>query len=174
MPNLKILGGLAVLALVLGLVAAGFAGVRHYERLKADAASLAACVRLAGAPARAEAGCPVAVADALVRAGEAQACDRGLQGGAGGAFAVAQTCSAPVKRLVAELGARAAEVADRDRTLNELKADQSAAVDRAEARGLAQGRRDAHAAQVLDRAPRDSAGRVRCNAECLRGLDGPS
>lgn len=85
-------------------------------------------------------------------------------------FAMAQACGAGVKRLVAD---RDSLEQERDGLAHELAAQQDTAlraIGRAEGRASRQQERDNHARQVIDAAPRDAGGGIRCDADCLRQL----
>jgi hypothetical protein len=87
-------------------------------------------------------------------------------------FAMAQSCGAGVKRLVAQGDASAADLADARRDLAAARTELTTAVARAEARALRTNERERHGRTVIQAAPRDAGGTIRCNAECLRRLAG--
>lgn len=85
-------------------------------------------------------------------------------------FLMAQACGAGVKHLVVVGDAAASE---RDAALAQLaasRADAADAVLRAERRTQTKNERIKHADQTIQAAPRDAAGNVRCDADCLRRL----
>lgn len=168
-----ILGGIGLLAIVLAIAA----GVHAFNRMRSDAAAYADCQAVAGvshaAPAD-PARCGAQLVGLVTQARAAAVCDQALGQADAGRFAVENACSAPVKRLVAQRDAATADVGDRDTTIDTLKAERSADVARAETRGLAQAQRNANATKVLNAAPRDDRGRVRCDADCLSELAGGS
>lgn len=168
---------LAVLGLTgaIAVVLAVSAGVKAFNRMKADAAAYADCRAVAGLTGRKSAEPPLCdgqLAESIVRAVKAEACDQALGRGAAGAFAASQACSAPVKHLVADRDGARRDLVDRDQLVDQLKAERSADVARAEARGQTQARRATHATRVLDAAPRDDRGRIACDADCLSVLAG--
>jgi hypothetical protein len=166
--------GLAAVAIVLGAL---WAGVSAFNRLRAEAAAYGDCRAQAGVKggkATTPPACAPELAQAVQRGQAAAACDAGLGKADAGGFTVQKACSAPVKRLVAERDAAMAEVTDRDTTIDQLKADRTAVVARAEARGQTQARRDANAQKVLSAAPRTAGGDIACDADCLSALAGDS
>lgn len=172
---LKIAGLVAGVVGGLALAAALFAGVRAFNHMRADAAAYADCRAIAGDSKKAPSSppkCAAAIGDQLAIAARAQACDLNLPKGEAGAFAVQAACSAPVKRLAADRDAARADLVQRDQLVDQLKAERSADVARAEARGLTQAKRTADATRALSTAPRDPDGRVRCDADCLSVLAG--
>ena len=86
-------------------------------------------------------------------------------------FLMSQACGAGVTRLVADGDA---SLAKRDALAAELalaRADAAAAIERAERRTQTKNERIKHGQQVIQAAPRDAAGGVRCDADCLRRLN---
>ncbi|MFN3858405.1 MAG: hypothetical protein ACK4RV_11725 [Caulobacter sp.] len=131
-----------------------------------------ACVAAIGPNARAdrrpEALCDPAIAGHWARSIQARACDEALAASPVNLHAARASCSAPVKRLQAEHGAAAADIADLTRQLAEERAGRRAAIDRASADAKTQAERKLRREAADARAPRDPAGRVICDADCLR------
>lgn len=109
---------------------------------------------------------PIRLADEARRRG--QACDAALLKVE--LFAVAAHCSTEAKTVVAQRDAAARERDNLSGLMADLKADQAAAIARAEARGRSTAQRTASAKARLDAAPRSAAGLGQCDADCLRGL----
>lgn len=86
-------------------------------------------------------------------------------------FAMSQACGAGVKRLVASGDALAAERDGLKARLTAAQNDLATAVARAERRAATNQERNAHGQKVIQAAPRDAAGSIRCDAECLRRLN---
>lgn len=108
---------------------------------------------------------------AEVSVARAKGCDTALF--AADLFAIEARCSIEVKRVAAERDARTRERDDARADLDKLKADQAAAIARAEARGRTQTQRTQSAQDRLDAAPRNPAGLGRCDADCLSRLGEP-
>ena len=168
--SIRIFGGvLGALALV---AAAWLIKDRFHQKDLADAA--AACAKAAGdteddASLR---PCLLQVASEIREARQARLCERSLLPSLRPEtrFAMQQSCGAGVKRLVA---AGDAAAADRDSLAVQLinaRADSAKAVERAEARVTRFNQRTDHGRQAIQAAPRDPAGTVRCDAECLRRI----
>lgn len=134
----------------------------------------AACVAAATDASKPTADCPAEVATAIENARAAAVCDIAIGTPRDVAlFAVRTACSAPVKRLFADRDAKANEAASARAAIAELRAGQTDAVRRAEARGSAQSTRRDRSDAAIRAAPAagDAGGnRARCNAECLRNL----
>ncbi len=165
---LRLLGGLAgLLAVVtIGLLVRD----RFAQKARADAA--AACDKAAETPDHPLIACLPWV---LVRIGEqrkASACDASLLPSLTdqSRFAMAQACSAGVKRLVATGDAAAAERDDLARQLAERKAAELKALARAESRATRTNERETHAREAIKAAPRRDDGSIACDAACLRAL----
>ena len=116
--------------------------------------------------------CSDAVAAVHLTARRSERCDNALA--AGDAFAIDAACSAPAKRVVAEVGARTRERDALQLQLNETRRGQAAAIASAETRGRTQTQRTNRAEQDLASAPRTDAGLGRCDADCLRRLAAPA
>lgn len=159
----RLLGGAALLAAV------SFA-VLDWRDARADRAALKVCVSAAGSADRPFAGCPLPVAQALVDARQAAACDAAID--AGDLFGERSSCSRPVKRRGAELAAARADLADVQAQLADADRLSLAAISRAEARATTAAKRSAYAVATLAKAPRAADGLIDCDAECLRGLSG--
>ena len=167
---LKIGGGLlGALALAM---AAWLIKDRFHQKGLADAA--AACARAAG-DAEDDASlkpCLLQVASEIREARAARLCERTLLPSLRPEtrFAMQQSCGTGVKRLVAVADGAVAERDSLAGQLAEARADTAAAVTRAEARSTRQEQRTNNGRHVIQAAPRDAAGAVRCDAECLRRL----
>ena len=85
-------------------------------------------------------------------------------------FMMAQACGEGVKRLVAAGDAAAADRDSLTAELGRVRADSAAAIERAERRTQTKNERIAHGQKVIQAAPRDADGDIRCDAECLRRL----
>ena len=161
-----ILGALALLA------AAWLIKDRFHQKDLADAA--AACAKAAG-DTEDQASlqpCLLQVASEIREARAARLCERSLLPSLRpeSRFAMQQSCGTGVKRLVAAGDAAAAERDSLAGQLAQTRADSAAAVVRAEARVTRFNQRTDHGRQAIQAAPRDPAGTVRCDAECLRRL----
>ena len=161
------LGGSFMAVVALG---AGLGWLHHRLDLAAVGDRHNACVasiagkKGAGAP---DVTCDPPVAALVKQAAEDDSCDHALALGV-----TAGNCSAAVKRVVAEREASAAEAANLHQQLEHARADQTAAVARAAARGQALARKTTHAQAILDTAPRDGAGDSVLDAQRLRDLAG--
>lgn len=83
---------------------------------------------------------------------------------------VALACGAGVRRLVLDGEAVKFERDQAERLLGEADAAMARAVARAEARSIKSSERESHGRQVIEAAPRDAAGSIVCDADCLRRL----
>lgn len=143
---------------------------KHQEegRLRKVVAAHEACIRDAGGedPALTARSCPqpVAIQHRIARA--AVRCDAALLGA--DLFAVEAACSTEVKTLQAERQAESRRADTMATALTRARADQAAAVSRAEARARTQNERTVRGQTVVSAAPRDADGLVVCDAECLR------
>ena len=173
---LKIFGPIA---LVVAIVAAFAVLKAHDSRETAIARSFDAC-QASAAPPSGKVGakpidqaCPADLAHAVTASRQAATCDQALADVDGkSGFAIEQTCSAPVKRVVADRDAQSAMVADRDKELARTRADQNAAIERATARATADATRKANATAAIHSAPLGGDGLRVCDAQCLRSLAG--
>lgn len=166
---LPVAGGIVIAAMGLLIV------TKHQEegRLRKTIAAHESCLRDAGGiNAAASAGscpAPVALQHRIARA--SVRCDAALLGA--DLFAVDAACSTEVKTLLSERNAeslRAGSLAD---ALKRARADQAAAVARAENRFRSQAERTARGQAAVSAAPRDDAGLVVCDAGCLRDRFAP-
>ena len=168
---LKLGGGL------LGLIALASTGWLIKDRFhqKALADSAAACAVAAGDEADAAplAGCLPNVAAEIREARQGRICEQTLLPSLRPEtrFLMSQACGAGVKRLVATGDAASAERDSLQAQLSEARNDLKSAVERAERRTAKQTERTTHAQKVIQAAPRDAAGSLRCDAECLRRLN---
>lgn len=164
------IGGAALVAFMTWATVDRFSLADKLSDLRAD---VAGCERAAGDATLKLDDCTDGVALGLDYARAASVCDAALDQPATGAFAIRQSCSAPVKRLIAERDARAAELASTRAALDQAQADQTAAVARAEARGAAQATRKERSDAAIQAAPGagvSGSDRRSCDAECLRDL----
>ncbi len=143
---------------------------KHQEegRLRKTIAGHEACLRDAGGTdvAATVRSCPapVAVQHRIARA--AVRCDAALL--SADLFAVEAACSTEVKTLLAERQAESRRADSLDEALKTTRADQAAAISRAETRARTQAERTARGQAAVSAAPRDAAGLVVCDAGCLR------
>lgn len=159
---------LAAVSLILGVTVA--AKNREEARLRHTLAGWDACaleVKI-GQRKGAASACPAPIAAADLAARRAASCDAALA--KPDLFGVEASCSAPVKRAVAERDAGAREIANLTDVLAQVRRDQAAAIARAEARGQSQTQRTDRAQTRLDAAPRTDTGLGRCDADCLQRL----
>lgn len=115
--------------------------------------------------------CPKRTALVHRRAVQAAVCDQALI--AGDAFVIRSSCPTSVKTVLAQRDAAQGERDASNAVIARLRADQTAAIARAEARGFNQARRISSAQTDLAAAPRTDSGLGRCDAECLRRLGRP-
>lgn len=143
---------------------------RFHQKALADAAR--ACDRATERMAGELVPCLPHVRAAVEEARRARACDAALLPSLRpeSRFAMAQSCSAGVKRMVAEADAAGARVDDLAAQLDQAEARQAAAVTRAETRATRQQERNSHAARAISTAPRDAGGAIVCDARCLQQL----
>ena len=165
---LRLFGGIAGL-LVLAC-AAWLVKDRFHQKALADAAR--ACSVAVEKPAQDLAPCLPPVRAAVEASRRAAACDAALLPTLRPEtrFAMAQSCSAGVKRLVAGLDAADAVATDLANQLEQAEARQAAAVIRAEGRATRNSERTSHAAKAIASAPRDAGGNITCDAACLLQL----
>ncbi|WP_374572487.1 hypothetical protein [Phenylobacterium sp.] len=179
MLNPKLAGAIAGL---LALLAAGFGAKifldragRDHVQARAYGECQAAAAQKAGAKAP-EAACAKPIAEALVDAFRARACDFGLRADPDptrpGRWITPAACGAKVQTLAASNNAALDAVDARDSEIHGLRASQAAAIARAEARGALLARRKAHVQAAIAAAPRDAAGLIVCRGVCLRTLAG--
>jgi hypothetical protein len=112
--------------------------------------------------------CPEHVAVHWAVSLRAQACDQALDPKAENLFGIKTACSTPVKTLWA---ARDVAQANLRHTRAELKTERDgrkAAIARAAADATTQAQRKTRRVEIDQAAPRDPAGRVVCDADCVR------
>lgn len=165
---LRLFGGIAGLLALASI--AWLAKDRFNQKAQADAAR--ACAAAAATPARDLAPCLPAVRAAAEAQRRAAACDAALLPALRPEtrFAMAQSCPAGVKRLVADLDAADAVATDLAGQLEQAEARQAAAVIRAEGRATRNSERTSHVAKAIAQAPRDAGGNIICDADCLLQL----
>ncbi len=162
------LSALSWVATALALAGLVFlASDRFRQKEKADAA--ARCAVAAGKPLADLADCPKPIADQVTVARQAARCDAAAARD-DGRFIVINACGSGVKRLHAMHDAAASRVANLEVELAKARAGTTAAVSRAETRAITLTERKADARKAIEAAPRDGAGRITCDAECLRRL----
>ena len=167
---LKLGGGL------LGLIALASAGWLIKDRFhqKALADDARACSGAAAAPGDDAPliRCLAAVKAEIIEARRARLCETTLLPSLRPEtrFAMQQSCGAGVKRLVAEGDAAASARDDLAAQLSAARTETTAAVTRAELRAARQHEREDHGRSVIEKAPRDAAGSITCDADCLRRL----
>lgn len=159
------IAGLIALALIAFLVRD-----RFHQKALADAAR--ACSVAAEKPAQDLAPCLPPVRLAIEVSRRTAACDAALLPNLRpeSRFAMAQSCPAGVKRLVAQMDAADAVATDMARQLEQAETRQAAAVIRAEGRATRTSERTSHAAKAIASAPRDAGGNITCDAACLLQL----
>lgn len=170
MNYLRLIGGIAGL---LALVSVAFlVKDRFHQKTLADAA--AACAVAASDPLKPVSDCLPSVKQRIEEARQAFLCDGALLPALKDEhrFAAQQACGAGVKRLIADRDAAAGESANLRQQLDTALAGRDAAVARAETRAAHQDERTGNARKAIDTAPRDDAGRIHCDAECLRRIAG--
>ena len=162
---------------IAGPIAAAIALFALFHSWSARGTELAArhaCDKAISTPTGDLKPCPAPVTTLAWAARAAADCDAALDlPAATGGFAVRQVCSEPVKRVIAERDAAAAE---RDNALQvkaEAEQDRDASIARAEARGQAHNDKVTNDAQIIQSAPHAGDGTIHCDAECLRRLATP-
>lgn len=137
--------------------------IAAHESCLRDAGGVNAAASALSCPA------PVALQHRLARA--SVRCDAALLGA--DLFAVDAACSTEVKTLLSQRDAEAERAESLDVALKRARADQAAAVARAETRARVQAERNARGQAAVSTAPRDSDGLVVCDAVCLRDRFAP-
>lgn len=112
--------------------------------------------------------CSDVVAAVHRRAVQAAVCDQAVA--SGDLFVIRTACPTSIKTLLAQRDAATAERANLSDQLARTRADQAAAIARAETRGRTQTQRIQSVQTHLDAAPRADSGLGRCDADCLRQL----
>ena len=116
--------------------------------------------------------CPTDVGAAILAAHKSASCDAALTLSADeGRYSVRSACSSAVLRLHADRDAVGAEAASLRGVVHNLETQQTAAVQRAEARGAAAATQKERANAAILSAP-GSPDQRSCDAECLRALGG--
>ena len=140
---------------------------RFHQKDLADAAQRCA---VAAAKENPLDDCLPAVKLQISAARQAAMCDASLLPEANGRFAMLNSCGPGVKNLVARQDALTTERDTLNQLLEHAQTDASAATARAESRAANQQKRITDALAALAAAPRDSGGRIVCDAGCLRQL----
>lgn len=167
---LRLVAGLAGLAM---LATAGWLiRDRFHQRSLAQAAERCAAAAADPADAKSLDPCLPKVRAEILAARQGRICEASLLPSLRPEtrFAMAQSCGGGVKRLVAQMDSAEAGLANAQRQLAEARADLSTAVARAERRAGRSNERESHGRTVIQAAPRDAGGIIRCDAECLRRL----
>lgn len=185
MPNIpwKLIGGLAVVLIIIACVLWVRGYVRRAEADHASAARYAQCETAVAAPVidpKALALCGENIAMARVAQVQANRCDdalaKGLDGLAGDkalvGFGIEQTCSTPIKTLVANRNARAGEATGHLAEIGRLRASRAGDIARAENRAGLIKRRHDDAAVAKQMAPVGSDGLREYRGDSLRRLGG--
>lgn len=157
---------------VLLLTAAWLIRDRFHQKDLADAAASCAVAASAGEDDAPLTDCLPQIRREVAEARQARTCERALvpQLRPETRFAMAQSCGAGVKRLVATGDAAADRADSLDRQLADARADLNSAVERAERRTARSTEREANGRKVIEAAPRAPGGSIRCDADCLRQL----
>jgi hypothetical protein len=163
---------LGALLLVVSLIAALGVQTKRAERYQALDVRHKACVAAIksgpeGAPAAAGV-CDLAIASVNAVALRSTACDQALDAKPLNLYGARASCSAPVKQLQADRDAQAANVADLKLQLATERNGRAAAISRAQAAATTEAERKARAAAAVKAAPRDGAGLLVCDAQCMR------
>lgn len=161
----KLLGGV-LLALAIGTLL-HFAKDRFVQKAKADAAER--CATASSKPLADLSDCLKPVRERITAARKADLCDAAADR-EDGRFVVLNACGQGVKRLYARNDVAARRVANLEGELAKARAATRAVVARAEARAVTLTERKADARKAIEAAPRDGAGRITCDALCLRRL----
>lgn len=164
----RLIGGLVIAALLAS--AAWLIKDRFHQKDLADAAK--ACARSAATQTEPLVKCAPDIARQLGQARQQLICESALLPSLGPEtrFIASQACGQGTLRLIAERDAALADSASLRAALDQAQAGTARAVARAETRARQTTERDDHAAKVIADAPRDSAGRIVCDAECLRAI----
>ncbi|WP_066667380.1 MULTISPECIES: hypothetical protein [unclassified Sphingomonas] len=139
-------------------------------RLADRVAQYRACDKAAATPGDPIDACSNTIVERVAAARRADDCEKAIT--AGDLYTLRASCTAGVKHQHAELGAAQARVANLDEQLRRALANTSAAVARAEARGVRLADRTAENARTIEAAPRRADGRVLCNPDCVRRIAG--
>lgn len=163
------LGGMITSALAL-LVLVFLARDRFHQKHLADAA--AQCAKASRSDEKPLTDCLPDIKTRLEADRQARTCEASLlpRLRPETRFAMAQSCGAGIKRLVADADTAQASAADLEGQLESQRSGELKAVARAEARAGNQQERDSHARKAIDAAPRDAAGSIHCDAVCLRAI----
>lgn len=170
----QMIGWAMIAALGAATSAAAFEHARA-GRLADRVARFEACeAAVAGKPKARPAAevCSKAVASADADADRERACTAALTARPENSFAVRMVCASAVKTVVAQRDAATGERESARAELTTLRASQTAAIRRAQADATIQAERKIRAAQAVERAPRNAAGHVVCDAACLRQRTG--
>lgn len=112
--------------------------------------------------------CEPIIAKNHLAAAQSYSCDLALTSRPQSAYGVKAACSLPVKTIRAERDVARAEAGRLVKTLNDERLGRDAAIARAQAAAKTQAERKARAAAVVQAAPRDGDGLIRCDADCVR------
>lgn len=178
--NLKLIGWAAAIIAAIGLAWGAIAMIGDAFDNIHDGKAAKQCELGAQSSSGALDACTGAVKLLVQEARQARQCDAGLavyrsanstpiaKGQA--AFSVKMSCSEPVKALVAQVDADAADLVDLKDQIATAATTTADAVKRAEGRAQDTANRKAADDAVISAQPRSADGNVTCDAECLRRL----
>lgn len=168
--TIRLIASLAAAAGI--LLAAWLIKDRFHQKRLADAAALCAIAASSPDDAAPLSDCLPLVREEVEAARRGRVCERALtpQLRPETRFAMAQACSAGIKRLVAVGDAAQADAIAKARQLEEARAEINSAVERAERRTVRSSEREANGRKVIEAAPRAPGGSILCDADCLRRL----
>lgn len=166
MSYLRILGGLAGCAALIGIVA--WAVATFHKAQAVD--GYRACSKAAKSASAPLTDCDATIKALVTAARASAACDAALEKDPVDLFGASTSCAAGAKRLIARATAAEGSLADANAQLAGAKVDRDAAVLRAEARATSIAARKAANDRTIEAAPRTDAGLVHCDAECLHAL----
>lgn len=148
--------------------------VDQNHTLTAEHQAHLACVDAVGAKAGAKtpiaAGCEQAIIDAATARDRSASCDAALTAKPENLFGAQAACTAPVKTLMAQRDAAAAERDNATEQLAQATADENDALQRAVSRAQTEAQRNADARSYVASQPHGGDGLVDCAADCLQHL----
>ncbi|MBI1407315.1 MAG: hypothetical protein GC145_14470 [Caulobacter sp.] len=162
----------AVIITGLGVALAG-ANARgdRFEKLDGQHRACVASLGRTALPDTVRKLCPERIAVHWAVSVRAQACDDDLT--ADRTFGIKAACSTPVKTVWAARNTAQANLTNTKAELAQERAGRKAAVARATSDATLQAERKTHRESIDKTAPRDPAGRVVCDAQCVRDRFGP-
>jgi hypothetical protein len=167
---LKIGGALAAALLVAAVIMLGKRTAELTGRVRGHEACAASIKGYVEGGRQLDDRCRPEVKAAAEAKARAVQCDQALAARPENLFAARAACSTPVKTLLAQ---RDAAAADRDSLKAELAAERAGrvqAIARAEARAKGQAQRDTHVRRTISALPPAAGGLRSCDARCLREL----